>query len=45
MKASKQEFLKHVIKQLKMAYSVNNEIYISIYCNDLDNIINNNLKF
>lgn len=45
MKASKQEYLKHVLSQLKMAIDTENSEYISIYSLELDKIIDNQIKF
>ena len=45
MKASKQEYLKHVLSQLKMAIDTENGKYISIYSLELDDIIDNKFKF
>ena len=45
MKATKNQYLKHVLKQLEMAYFFERGEYISKYSNELDKIINNKIKF
>ena len=45
MKASKKEYLKHVMGHLALAYLTKNSEYISVYSLELDNIIDNQLTF
>lgn len=45
MKASKKEYLKHVLSHLKMAYEFGASEIISDYSLELDKIIDEQIKF